>query len=158
MTVFRIGRITKGLLLNVAQEVDIVEPIAKFTDQLRGYPGIGSVFNVGLEKWYPEGVQYDLVWTQWCLGHLSDDQVVGYLERCKGVLTPAGVIVVKENLSTGDEDLFDETDSSVTRLVLFLFARLLFHCIFFYSWSFSEMRNNALIGTVTFAIFLLNRN
>ena len=41
-----------------------------------------------------------------------------YLERCKTVLNPdGGVIVLKENLSTSDKDLFDDVDSSVTRYV-----------------------------------------
>lgn len=114
-----IGRITKGLLLHVAEQVDIVEPIAKFTEGLSEVSGVRTVSNIGLEEWTPPpGMQYDLVWTQWCLGHLTDQQVVAYLERCKAALVPeTGFIVVKENLNTGIEDLFDDVDSSVTRLV-----------------------------------------
>jgi protein N-terminal methyltransferase len=91
--------------------------VSKFTDALRGKSGIGDIFNVGLEEWKPvEGVEYDLIWTQWCLGHLTDEQVVRYLEVCKTVLKQeSGIIVVKENLSTGEGDLFDDADSSVTR-------------------------------------------
>lgn len=113
----RIGRITEGLLVEMAKEVDVVEPIAKFTAALKGKPGVGSIFNVGLEEWEPaEGAQYDLVWNQWCMGHLTDEQLVRYLERCKSVLTPeSGVIVIKENLSTSGVDIFDDVDSSVTR-------------------------------------------
>ncbi|EHA52711.1 hypothetical protein MCOR27_002517 [Pyricularia oryzae] len=112
-----IGRITKGLLLHVAEQVDIVEPIAKFTEGLSEVSGVRTVSNIGLEEWTPPpGMQYDLVWTQWCLGHLTDQQVVAYLERCKAALVPeTGFIVVKENLNTGIEDLFDDVDSSVTR-------------------------------------------
>ncbi|RDA86967.1 hypothetical protein CP532_6721 [Ophiocordyceps camponoti-leonardi (nom. inval.)] len=110
-----IGRITQGLLLDLAEEVDVIEPVSKFTDVLSG---VRNVFNVGLEEWKPKpGTQYDLIWTQWCLGHITDDQVVKYLELCKATLTPGrGIIVFKENLSnSGDADVFDETDSSVTR-------------------------------------------
>ncbi|KAJ4391297.1 hypothetical protein N0V93_004914 [Gnomoniopsis smithogilvyi] len=112
-----IGRITEGLLLHVAQEVDVVEPIAKFTKALEDKPGVRRVFNMGLEEWQPsEGDQYDLVWIQWCLGHLKDDQLVQFLERCKSVLTPnSGLIVVKENITSGDNEIFDEQDSAVTR-------------------------------------------
>ncbi|KUI64502.1 Alpha N-terminal protein methyltransferase 1 [Cytospora mali] len=112
-----IGRITEGLLLSIAAEVDIVEPIAKFTEGLAKKSGVRQVFNVGLEEWQPsEGVQYDLIWNQWCVGHLTDEQLVQYLERCKTVLTPGdGLIVVKENTSTSGMDLFDDEDSSVTR-------------------------------------------
>ncbi|OAQ95885.1 hypothetical protein LLEC1_02887 [Akanthomyces lecanii] len=113
-----IGRITKDLLLSVAEEVDVVEPIARFTEPLKGTKGVRNIFNVGLEDWQPiEGTKYDLIWTQWCLGHLTDEQVLKYLQVCKSHLTPGtGWIIVKENLSTGMDDMFDETDSSITRL------------------------------------------
>ncbi|TDZ65003.1 Alpha N-terminal protein methyltransferase 1 [Colletotrichum trifolii] len=113
-----IGRITEGLLVDVAEQVDIVEPIAKFTAALEEKQGVGSVFNIGLEEWKPlDGTVYDLVWNQWCVGHLTDEQLVAYLRRCKEVVAPAdGFIIVKENLSTGGVDLFDDVDSSVTRV------------------------------------------
>ncbi|KAI0383106.1 alpha-N-methyltransferase NTM1 [Hypomontagnella monticulosa] len=121
-----IGRITQGLLLEMAETVDVVEPIAKFTAALEGRPGVGRIYNVGLEEWRPgdESVdyEYDLIWNQWCLGHLTDQQLVAYLRRCSGALSVSddgktkGVIVVKENMSTSGKDLFDQEDSSVTRL------------------------------------------
>ncbi|OHE98722.1 hypothetical protein CORC01_05988 [Colletotrichum orchidophilum] len=113
-----IGRITEGFLLDVAEQVDIVEPIAKFTAALQEKSGVGSIFNIGLEEWTPlDGTAYDLVWNQWCLGHLTDDQLVAYLRRCKAVVAPNdGLIIVKENLSTSGVDLFDDVDSSVTRV------------------------------------------
>ncbi|CAJ2506407.1 Uu.00g005370.m01.CDS01 [Anthostomella pinea] len=120
-----IGRITQGLLLDVAEVVDVVEPIAKFTAPLAGLEGVGRIFNVGLEEWRPaddeSDVRYDLVWNQWCLGHLTDQQLEEYLRRCGSVLSVGedgrtrGLIAVKENMSTTGEDVFDELDSSVTR-------------------------------------------
>jgi len=113
-----IGRITEGLLLGIAGNVDIVEPIAKFSDNLKGKDGIGRIFNVGLEDWSPQESgesKYDLIWNQWCLGHLTDAQLTTYLEKCQNVLNEDGLIIVKENLSTSGEDVFDELDSSVTR-------------------------------------------
>lgn len=133
-----IGRITKGLLLNVAQRVDVVEPVKKFTDELvqassqeeegeSAQKGkIGEVINLGLQDWVPEPGVYDLIWTQWCLGHLTDAQLVTYLERCKEGLRSQmddegqvrnSWIVVKENMSTNiwNKDIYDDEDSSVTR-------------------------------------------
>jgi protein N-terminal methyltransferase len=111
-----IGRVTDGLLLRLADAVDVVEPMAKFTAALEGRPGVRTIFNVGLEDWRPEeGVRYGLVWTQWCVGHLTDEQLVAYLRRCGEVLDEGGVVVIKENLSTSGVDLFDDLDSSVTR-------------------------------------------
>jgi len=120
-----IGRITLGLLSTFASITDIIEPVQKFTNEitqgagfaaLRGSGKIGEIYNVGLEAWTPT-YGYDLFWNQWCLGHLTDAQLVAYLGRCKRRLAEGGWIVVKENISSdaGGRDVFDETDSSVTR-------------------------------------------
>lgn len=102
--------------MDVADVVDIIEPVTKFTDALKGKPGVREVFSVGLEGWQPaEGTRYGLIWTQWCVGHLTDAQLVRFLQLCKDALDSDGIIVIKENLSTAVSDLFDETDSSVTR-------------------------------------------
>jgi protein N-terminal methyltransferase len=107
--------------------VDVIEPISKFTAALQGKPGVRSVFNMGLEDWQPEeGVKYDLIWIQWCVGHLTDEQLIHFLGRCKTALKEGGVIVVKENNSTTEADDFDEVDSSVTRYV---FKFLVFSCL-----------------------------
>lgn len=119
---YRIGRITEGFLLGIATTVDIVEPIAKFTDNLKGKEGVGKIFNIGLGDWSPEqssDTKYDLIWNQWCLGHLTDAQLQTYLEKCAKALVEGGLVVVKENLSTSGEDRFDELDSCVTRYVVF---------------------------------------
>ncbi|KAL2067892.1 hypothetical protein VTL71DRAFT_15990 [Oculimacula yallundae] len=113
-----IGRITEGLLLGIASTVDIVEPVTKFANALKDKAGIGNIFNIGLESWSPElssDAKYDLIWNQWCLGHLTDAQLQTYLEKCAKAIVEGGLVVVKENLSTSGEDLFDELDSSVTR-------------------------------------------
>lgn len=132
-----IGRVTQGLLRKVCSKVDIVEPVEKFAVEaaikLRGqHPKIngdeeeqeekagweGETYIMGLESWIPESQSYDLIWNQWCLGHLTDSQLVNYFRRCSdGLRQPRGWIVVKENISTNAEgkDIFDKLDSSVTR-------------------------------------------
>ncbi|KAH7121916.1 alpha-N-methyltransferase NTM1 [Dactylonectria estremocensis] len=111
-----IGRVTEGLLLRLVDCVDIIEPVSKFTDVLVGKPGIGEIYNVGLEGWQPaEGVQYDLIWIQWCAAYLPNKEFLEFLETCKAALSPDGVLAFKENISTDDNDDFDAEDSSVTR-------------------------------------------
>ena len=121
-----IGRVTKGLLANVCEVVDIVEPVEIFVHELshgepmaavRDQGKIGDVFQTSLEKWEPGVDKYDLLWNQWCLGHLTDAQLVRYLKSCGRALKPGGWIVVKENVNTDEEgkDLFDPVDNSVTR-------------------------------------------
>ncbi|GIZ39760.1 hypothetical protein CKM354_000313100 [Cercospora kikuchii] len=111
-----IGRVTKGFLSNVAQTVDIVEPVEVLSRQIKDEPCVGTIYNVGLEDWTPEA-KYDLIWNQWCVGQIRDAQLVAYLKRVTPFLNPGGWIIVKENLSNHHlgEDVFDETDSSVTR-------------------------------------------
>lgn len=73
---------------------------------------------MGLEDWQPsEGVQYDLIWIQWCSMFLTNKELVQFLERCKSTLNADGVIVFKENVSTAEQDMFDDEDSSITRCV-----------------------------------------
>ncbi len=118
-----IGRVTAGFLSKVCKVVDIVEPVEKFateagkTVQMAGNGPMGAVYVMGLEDWKPAENQYDLIWNQWCLGHLTDSQLKIHLGRCREALTPQGWIVVKENMSSNRDgtDIFDIVDSSVTR-------------------------------------------
>lgn len=116
-----VGRVTEGFLSHVCEVVDAVEPVKKFTQVLKDsklkQDGVfGDIYTVGLEGWYPQK-KYDLIWTQWCVGHLTDAQLIEYIVRCRSALTESGLVVLKENLSTDaqNQDMYDEEDSSVTR-------------------------------------------
>ncbi|CCX33158.1 alpha-N-methyltransferase NTM1 [Pyronema domesticum] len=121
-----IGRITKNFLtkINKAVVVDIVEPVKKFTDEISNPENfkeeketgqIGQIINMGLEQWTPEQGVYWMIWNQWCVGHLTDTQLIDYLKRCATGIREDGVVVVKENISNCPDDIYDEIDSSVTR-------------------------------------------
>lgn len=116
-----VGRVTEGFLSHVCEKVDAVEPVGKFTDvihgsQLKKDGIVGDIYTMGIEDWNPEK-KYDLIWTQWCVGHLTDAQLVDYIVRCREALNETGILVLKENLSTDldGEDMYDDEDSSVTR-------------------------------------------
>ncbi|KAK1148373.1 hypothetical protein N8T08_010184 [Aspergillus melleus] len=116
-----IGRVTDGFLREVCAVVDAVEPVEKFARVLRKDRDMegavqGEVYTTGLESWCPEH-EYDLVWVQWCAGHLTDEQLVGFVERCRGSLSGHGIMILKENTTTEvqEGDVYDEEDSSVTR-------------------------------------------
>jgi protein N-terminal methyltransferase len=71
-----------------------------------------------------EDTEFDVIWCQWCLGHLSDEELVAFFRRAKASLraSPDSLIAVKENLCRdqldgGPRTVYDEQDSSVTRLV-----------------------------------------
>ncbi|KAF5402343.1 hypothetical protein PHET_04338 [Paragonimus heterotremus] len=122
-----IGRVTKQLLIPRFNFVDMVEVTQSFLDQAKEYIGeedfdsIGERFCSGLQDFTPPVGRYDLIWIQWVLGHLTDVALVGFLQRCARALSVDGVIVVKENITSGNPDdqiaeaTFDELDSSFTR-------------------------------------------
>lgn len=72
---------------------------------------------------------YDLVMIQWCIGHLSDKQLVEFLKRSRKALREGengteGYIMLKENIckdtdGEGAGQLFDDDDSSITRCASF---------------------------------------
>ncbi|CAJ0600626.1 unnamed protein product [Cylicocyclus nassatus] len=124
-----IGRVTRHLLLPIFKNVVMVEPVAELLDKSLTYVGDnGNVkrLPVGLQNFYPEPSSFDLFWIQWCSGHITDSDMVQFLQRCKQALTNEGVIVFKDNLSAQEESEFDSEDNSWTRpekLVLELFER-----------------------------------
>ena len=116
-----IGRVTAGFLSKFCDTIDVIEPIQKFAEAIKeaemtGTGKLGRIYIEGLESWIPDG-QYDLIWNQWCLGYLTDRQLVTHFERCKTAVAEGGWIVVKENMSTDPhgKDIFDEVDNGVTR-------------------------------------------
>ncbi|GAK63669.1 DUF858-domain-containing protein [Moesziomyces antarcticus] len=67
-----------------------------------------------------EPVTYDLVWAQWCLQHLSDKDLIAFLQRSKAALKEGGIIGIKENVCTEEADgtervWYDDEDHSITR-------------------------------------------
>lgn len=89
-----------------------------------------TIMNGGSPPPAQEPVQYDVVWCQWCLQHLSEKDLLKFLEEAQRALRPSsgegedaypgGVIVVKENVCRDGEDgteatWYDEEDFSVTR-------------------------------------------
>ncbi|CAB9509881.1 Lys N-methyltransferase 1 [Seminavis robusta] len=120
-----IGRVTKGLLLPLGvTQVDLVESSSRLLCESPEYIGEEGAANCkfycsGLQDWTPpSGRYYTIIWIQWVLIYLTDDDVICFLNRCADSLLPngKGVIVVKEN-TTGDGETFvvDNDDVSVCR-------------------------------------------
>ncbi|KAK4053806.1 hypothetical protein OIV83_001462 [Microbotryomycetes sp. JL201] len=82
------------------------------------WPDPATALNVGEDG-------YDLIMIQWCIGHLSDEQLVDFLKRSRRALRQdqdecQGYIILKENICKDEESngagiIFDDDDSSVTR-------------------------------------------
>eukprot|EP00124_Ichthyophonus_hoferi_P000745 Ihof_evm5s30 gene=Ihof_evmTU5s30 len=112
-----IGRITKGLLIPLFDHVDIVEVCPKFVEKAKiniKDPKMDNFFCMGLQDFNPEEGRYDLIWSQWVLGHLTDEDFVSFFKRCKAGLKKGGYIGVKENVCSEGFAL-DKEDNSITR-------------------------------------------
>lgn len=117
-----IGRVSREFLRLYFTEIDLVEQTSKFLDRARqdlaNVDGIHfNYYPVGLQSFQPQNLRYNVVWCQWVLSHLSDPDLVAFLERCTKALSPNnGMICVKENVCPPSR-LFamDTEDSSKTR-------------------------------------------
>lgn len=100
-------------------QVDIVEQDENFCNTAPTFIGetdrLGEIHNTGLQDFEFEADKYDVIWSQWVLGHLKDNDLVDFLKRAQAGLKRNGIIVIKENFTNGDEIEVDEEDSSVTR-------------------------------------------
>ncbi|XP_069698650.1 N-terminal Xaa-Pro-Lys N-methyltransferase 1 [Periplaneta americana] len=131
-----IGRITKHLLLRFFDKVDLVEQNSSFLEEAKNFIGecqkLGDLYCAGLQNFSPQPGKYDVIWCQWVLGHLTDEDFVAFFKSCKQGLKPNGIIVVKENLTSSDKVEVDKEDSSVTRpisLLRTLLKQAGLHCI-----------------------------
>ncbi|XP_037945107.1 alpha N-terminal protein methyltransferase 1-like [Teleopsis dalmanni] len=122
-----IGRVTKNLLMPRFDVVDLVEQDSAFATKAKeyctmdsgntlGFPNrLGTIYNVGLQMFTPDCNKYDLIWSQWVLGHLTDEDLLTFFQRVRIGLAKGGYFVIKENVTSTKEVEKDEQDSSVTR-------------------------------------------
>jgi protein N-terminal methyltransferase len=113
-----VGRVTKMILLKRYDEVRLVEPNEGFSKHSKVYLGrkraARCVFNcLHLQDISTDDIiewgEADLMWVQWCLQYLTDDDFIKCLRTLAGGLRPGvGVLVVKENRPYGNarEDRF----------------------------------------------------
>ncbi|GFP95923.1 alpha n-terminal protein methyltransferase 1 [Phtheirospermum japonicum] len=89
-----IGRITKNLLIRYFNEVDLLEPVSHFLETARSNLAAENPTAVDehravnffchpLQEFTPEAGRYDIIWVQWCIGHLSDDDFLSFFQRAK---------------------------------------------------------------------------
>ncbi|GMH01414.1 hypothetical protein Nepgr_003253 [Nepenthes gracilis] len=132
-----IGRVTKSLLIRYFNEVDLVEPVSHFLEAARnslapenlmlqeGHQAT-NFFCVPLQEFAPEIGRYDVIWIQWCIGHLTDNDFISFFNRAKAGLKAGGIFILKENIARSGFVL-DKEDRSVTRSDLY-FKELFQQC------------------------------
>ncbi|XP_015191261.1 PREDICTED: N-terminal Xaa-Pro-Lys N-methyltransferase 1 [Polistes dominula] len=114
-----IGRVTKNLLLKYFENVDLLEQNPKFIESAKTYLE-SNISRIGfhcsaLQNFHPTPQKYDVIWCQWVLGYINDEDLIGFLKNCVSGLKKEGVLVVKDNVTKSDVLEFDTTDSSITR-------------------------------------------
>jgi protein N-terminal methyltransferase len=147
-----IGRITKALLLPMFGVVDMLEQneeyllkSEQFLKSLPDIPRIGIVQNripCGMQGFSVEDPvtglstrgRYNLIWIQWCIIYLTDEDFVSFLKTCFECLAPGGIVCVKDNTAPRGPNSFvlDKEDSSVMRSIAYmkdLFLQAGAHCI-----------------------------
>lgn len=113
-----IGRVSCGLLQQLFQTVDIVEPNARLLETARESvkPERAGIFvEQNLQDFEPEPGTYDVIWAQWVLLYLPDDDLSRFLDRCKRGLKPSGLICIKENVVLEGKWVVDREDNSIAR-------------------------------------------
>lgn len=110
---------SKNLLSEFFDKIDLVEQDGKFCEKARESLSVsgklGEIYNIGLQDFSDTGTRYDVIWVQWVLGHLTDDDLLAFFVRISLMLNKNGMIIVKENFTKDNQTIVDETDSSVTR-------------------------------------------
>lgn len=89
-----IGRVTKNVLLISFDAVDMAELSERSLAAAPAYIGrdysrVERTYCTRLQEFAPDaGRVYDVVWLQWVVGHLLDDDLVALLSRLKTALSP----------------------------------------------------------------------
>jgi len=124
-----IGRVTKGLLLPLGiTNSDLVEPSPRLISCAPTYLGDEYAskcryFCTGLQDFTPEEEQYyEIIWIQWVIIYITDEDFIDFLKRCAVGLRKGGVIVIKDNTCEDEAFIHDRDDSSITRSLPYILA------------------------------------
>jgi protein N-terminal methyltransferase len=112
-----IGRVSKFLLLPRFESLDMLEQCEKFLNFSKDFVNDVKVLNrfcIGAQNFEFSGKDYDLIWVQWVLSQLTDDDLLEFLAKLKTGLKDGGIIIFKENIKEKGF-LVHKDDFSVTR-------------------------------------------
>ena len=101
-----IGRVTEYVLSNFFKEIDLFEKDKVFLEKCKtkfiGNDKIKNIYHSSLEN-FEFKKKYDLIWIQWCLENLEDDDLHPFLKKCYENINDDGIVIVKENLYNIEE-------------------------------------------------------
>ncbi|KAG7361770.1 aldose 1-epimerase [Nitzschia inconspicua] len=115
-----IGRVTKGLLLDLVDRCDLIESSSRLLQAAPDHIGSHACrcrfYCHELQEWKPSQ-KYSIIWIQWVLCYLTDKDIVEFLSRCSDRLLKNGWIILKENTCENEAFVVDVDDASITRSV-----------------------------------------
>eukprot|EP00929_Paragymnodinium_shiwhaense_P029392 TRINITY_DN16850_c0_g1_i1.p1 TRINITY_DN16850_c0_g1~~TRINITY_DN16850_c0_g1_i1.p1 ORF type:complete len:257 (+),score=54.65 TRINITY_DN16850_c0_g1_i1:85-855(+) len=115
-----IGRVSKGVLAGRFAELDLIEPSERLLETAKKDLTAAGRKNdtfvaSSLQDFQPEAGRYDVIWLQWVLLYLPDDDLLRFLERCRQALRPNGIVCMKENVVIDGNWVVDREDNSIMR-------------------------------------------
>jgi len=114
-----IGRVTSNLLLNYFKECDIMEQDQKYVefckDAFKNENKVKNIYQSSFQNFkFDEDRKYNVIWIQWCLENLDDDDLLEFMVKCRNALESDGLVIVKENIVMKGYH-FSESDFSKQR-------------------------------------------
>lgn len=127
-----IGRVTRYLLSGEFQVVDMLEQSVSYLKESHNYlesvkDKVGRRIACGMQEFKSGGLVardgietgnlrmvYDVIWIQWTIGYLTDDDFVAFIQQCMECLSEQGIIIIKDNVARAGF-LLDKDDSSIMR-------------------------------------------
>ena len=109
-----IGRITENILAKFFEEIDLLEQNEKFVayckEIFKNNKKIRQIYNSSLQEFKFEK-KYDLIWVQWCLENLEDEDLDPFLKKCLNALNENGIVIIKENLFEFPTDIKENIEN-----------------------------------------------
>jgi protein N-terminal methyltransferase len=117
-----IGRVTTNVLQNHFQEIDIMEQDDKYIsycqENFKNNPKIKNIYKSSLQDFtFP--TKYNVIWIQWCVENLNDDDLINFLTKCSNNLQENGIIIVKENIISKGTKFWEEDFSKIRSDIVF---------------------------------------
>jgi SAM-dependent methyltransferase len=89
------------LLIKKFEKVDLLEYSKELINEAKSFVNddkLINLYNIGLQEFKPDDGKYDLIWIQWCISQLKDDDFIKSLKNCRKGLKKGGIICLKENV------------------------------------------------------------
>jgi len=117
-----IGRVTENVLINYFDECDLVEQDEKFVQHSKSALGT----NHKVKNFYQSSLQdfnfsnsYNVIWIQWIVENISDDDLITFLVKCGSALENDGYIIIKENVVKKGTKFWQEDYSKIRSEAVF---------------------------------------